>query len=185
MLKCNVMAVKADKQNGYAIEDRHTTIKVHEDILGFESYSEVAPCSMTRSSIVDGYCKLCKRVANYEKIVNLCSMLTRTLGGDIAVKLQLTRTSHKPCGKVSHRNLHCGPKWACNGLACWAEVVLNGYLKPIRHIVESTAEFVQRLRGVKPHIDAFMVRTDVSDFYMIGDVVSVASDASAIIPGKE
>jgi hypothetical protein len=64
-------------------------------------------------------------------------------------------------------------------------VVLNGYLKPIRHIVESTAEFVQRLRGIKPHPDAFTVRIDVSDFYMSGDAVSVARDASAIIPVKE
>ena len=86
---------------------------------------------------------------------------------------------------MSHKNLHCGPKWAFNGLARWAEVVLNGYLKPIRHIVESTAEFVQRLRGVKPHLDAFVVRIDVSDFYMSGDAVSFARDASAIIPGKE
>ncbi len=158
---------------------------MHEDILGPESYSEVDPCSMTRSSIVGGYCKLCKRVANYEKIVNLLSTLTRTLGGDIAVTLQLTRKSHKPCGKVSHRNLNCGPKWAYNGLACRAEVVLNCYLKPIRHIVESTAEFVQRLRGVKPHIDAFMVGIDVSDFYISGDAVSVARDGIASILGKE
>jgi hypothetical protein len=90
MLKGNAMAIKADKQNGYVIEDRDTTVRVHEDILGSESYSEVAPCSLTRSSIVDGYCKLCKRVANHEKIVNLLSTLTRTLGGDMAVKLQLT-----------------------------------------------------------------------------------------------
>ena len=101
------------------------------------------------------------------------------------MKLQLTCKSHKPCGKVSHRNLHCGPKWAFNGLACWAEVVLNGYLNPIRHIVQSTSEFVQRLRGVKPHIDAFMVRIDVSDFYMSGDAVSVARVASASVPGKK
>jgi hypothetical protein len=33
MLKGNVMAIKADKQHGYVIEDRDTTVRVHEDIL--------------------------------------------------------------------------------------------------------------------------------------------------------
>ncbi|MFM7986240.1 MAG: hypothetical protein ACKPKO_43695, partial [Candidatus Fonsibacter sp.] len=120
-----------------------------------------------------------------ERIVNLVSTLTRTLGGDMAVKLQLTCKSHKPSGKVGHINLHCGPKWAFNGLARWAEVVLNELLKPIQHIVESTAEFVQRLRGVKRHLGAFMIRIDVSGFYMSGEAVNIARDASAIIPHIE
>ena len=106
--------------------------------------------------------------------------MCRTLSGPIFCKLQLTCKSHKPPGKVKHRNLHTTPAWAFAGLARWIEHHCGFKISQLHHVLKGTPQFVDHLRELKPVKDSFMVRADVRDFYMSGETHQIAEGASAV-----
>jgi hypothetical protein len=65
-------------------------------------------------------------------------------------KLKLTVKTHKPPGKVGHRNIHAADNYALKGLSIWVMTKLEHEIGKYSHMVKSTSQFVKEIRIITP-----------------------------------
>ena len=64
-------------------------------------------------------------------------------GSSVLLYLLTTIKTHKAPGKIEHRNVHAGTKWAFTGLAQWVTVQLMENLK-YDHLLTGLQDFVKK-----------------------------------------
>ena len=184
-LKHSQLAViPTDKDGGYAIFERHNLRVVHQKILSSDAYSlcrEVDWPVLERQygfhcRAVD---KACAEAGHLERQL---LRSTKQPESKITCTLGITVKSHKPAGLVKCRNLHKSRSYCFEGLSAWAEHELKLQLKPYKHILRNSAEFVRSVAGSGIPDGALLMRVDIEDFFMSGTVEDLVSTTTPLIP---
>ena len=102
-----------------------------------------------------------------------------TPGNRIPTRLTVRTKTHKPAGRVEHRNIHAGCKNAFVGLSSWIANKLESILASASsHLLRDNDDLVIRLRSLKATPNTVMFRLDVKHFFMSGATTELADAAS-------
>ena len=83
---------------------------------------------------------------NVQKMQRILISSLKTDGAALAAELIITMKSHKPQGKVLHRNIHAASKYAFAGLSCWLNATISKELEiKAPWILPSREVFVERV----------------------------------------
>lgn len=184
-LKHSELAViPTDKDGGYAVFERRNLRVVHEKILSSDAYTVCNDLGWT--ALKYQYGSLCKAVdqtcGERGHLERQLLRSTQQPEARITCSLGLTVKSHKPAGLVKCRNLHKSKKYSFEGLSAWTEHELKSQLKPYKHILRNSAEFVRKIEGAKIPEGALLMRVDIEDFFMSGTVHDLVSTTVPMIP---
>ena len=151
-LKHSKLAViPTDKDGGYAVFERHNLRVVHEKILSSSAY--IVCGGVDWIALKHQCCSLCKTVdracGERGQLERQLLRSTRQLNSRVTCILGITVKSHKPKGLVKCRNLHKSKAYSFEGLSAWTEYEFKSQLKPYKHILRNSAEFVRKVTDAK------------------------------------
>ena len=177
----------ADKTGGYVLVHRDNLPAIHDMVLdkpmykGFGSRQDFVQ-SYTFHNHCQEYYKIVKRIERYTQDGALGNQLRRSLKVDnprLLSTLKVAVKTHKEQGAISVRNLHCSTCYAFRGLGLWIQRQLDYRLASVPFVVQSVHEVVPRLAANGACLDSnhFLVKFDIRDFFVCGDLADLATDA--------
>ena len=139
------VAIPTDKDGGFAIHRRDDIGHIHTDILNTRFYSEVHSMHFQIHEASSIYRSIAEEVGRLEDDPGLVGALNSTFIAQAGwtSSLKLTCKTHKPKGKVKHRNIHAQPDYAFGGLSKWMVRQLRPYLR-LPHLVKDSKEMVEK-----------------------------------------
>ena len=138
------VASPCDKEFGFCLETLEAHSAVQMDILMGNAYQEVAAQTVNNNVLFERYVKLCFAAAALEKNPDFAHEMVKPMpavNASVLLHLLTTVKTHKAQGKVEHRNVHAGTRWAFTGLAQWVTAQLMENLR-CDHFLTGLQDFV-------------------------------------------
>ena len=171
-----------DKEDGVCLVSHDVWEQLHLQTLSSADYCDVDDPDMEVARMRSEYIRLAQRIGKHLKDDTLSSALKRSVfsaGASHAAVLKLLIKSHKV--PVGLRNLHCASFSAFESLSSWVVMILDESLRQKRHLLTSSIDFVNRIRGAELGAEKTMIRVDVKHFFMSGTAQQLADFASRIV----
>lgn len=162
-----------DKDGGYCLVEKSFVKKAHEDILAKPWYCfHDEPLELVYERACRTYRKLAHEVSDCTNCLQLYSQICRSLirckAREMPRNLSLTIKTHKAPGDISCRNLHVGGVQPFAGLSAWLNLQIDEVLAGLPHLLRSSAQLADILRGLRFDFPVKLSRIDLKDFFMSG-----------------
>jgi len=160
-------------------------------ILSKSIYEEVPYVSLQREIelAIKGQRSLARQIAgfhdepSFERLINSA---LRQKQASVVSRLQITCKTHKPAGQVGFRGIHATPSYLLLGLSSWVAFILASFLKQSEysHILRDTQQFVSEVSAVQAEDHHYMIKFDITDYFMSGTREDLAKDATSHITNQ-
>ncbi len=170
-------ALPSDKCGGFVLVELDTLHQVQMSLLCGPWYSEFGPdcAEQTWRSLVPQYRRICKKVLELDDRVTYAVLFSSLDTGSKGLASTLIHTvkTHKPPGSVAFRPVHASGNHCFTGLMAWISLVLDCALQKYRHLLQSSDDFLDRIRSSSHdslEYDDVWLHMDLKDFFMTGSV---------------
>ena len=162
----------SDKLSGFALCPAAHLARAIRDKTPSTMYTEVAANSIAAVTITNAMKSIVVRISKALEEPSFKSFRCKLIGAvdssKILLPLVCNLKDHKPSGEVAPRILHSG---SCTPFGPMGKVIgkfIRQKLVQLPHLVNSTAELLNRVRALRLPEDCRMAEIDIKDYYNMG-----------------
>jgi hypothetical protein len=170
--------VPTDKDGGCTLVTAEDLRQVHMSILTSKSY-ETHGLYIDTNILIRQHNMIAYEIEKVEGERGLQRGICRSVqteGATLESVLQTTCKTHKPAGKVVHRNVHNSQSYMFKGLGVWMARTLRQHIAHASHLLRDSEDFLEKLSSIDGHSTNWILRADVSDFFMSGPTYDLVED---------
>ena len=174
--KLKITLVPADKGGGWCFMSSEALVDAHLEVLKSSLYEEVNPNTVKENDVHERHGHMINRIIKMEDETELQVLRRSVRDNSLLLNLSITIKTHKPPGEVGFRAICGASKFSLKGAALWVAKQFREVTKQKEYIITTTAQFVEKVKLLKPNKDYSFIKMDVKDFYLSGDFNSITDD---------
>ena len=168
---------QSDKDGGFVIMSKEGLISERSRAMPLTKYDYIHLRQINTLTIHQIHSRLVRRCADFLEMPKLRKQLAapmpsaRSLVNPVVENVK----THKQDGQVKFRIIHSSTNFVYTQLAIFLTAFIKPELDKYSHLVRDTADFIKKISAVRIFRSDILAKGDVSEFFMSGTHVQVAS----------